>query len=76
MLGGGVACNSQLRIRFTRLADHHAIPGYISSPQLSTDNAAMIAAEGLLHLASPPVNALAAAPDIRWKAYRSYLGLV
>src|SRR5713226_758466 len=42
IVSGGVACNSQLRERFSREAG--AYPVYFPSPRLSTDNAAMIAA--------------------------------
>ncbi|MDJ0839097.1 MAG: tRNA (adenosine(37)-N6)-threonylcarbamoyltransferase complex transferase subunit TsaD [Acidobacteriota bacterium] len=52
LLGGGVACNSHLRTEFEALAQSRGLPAFISSPKLSTDNAAMIAAEGwrLFHL--------------------------
>jgi len=46
LLGGGVACNSGLRAGFTALAERVGLPAYVSTPRLSTDNAAMIAAEG------------------------------
>lgn len=42
IVSGGVACNSALRARFTGRA--FPAPAYFPSPQLSTDNAVMIAA--------------------------------
>jgi N6-L-threonylcarbamoyladenine synthase len=46
ILGGGVACNSELRRDAKALAESIAIPLYYPSPILTTDNAAMIAAAG------------------------------
>ena len=46
LLGGGVACNSGLRRAFEALAKQAGLPAMMTSPVLSTDNAAMIAAEG------------------------------
>lgn len=46
LLGGGVACNSLLRQRFADLAGKSGLPCFLTSPIFSTDNAAMIAAEG------------------------------
>jgi len=44
IVSGGVACNSQLRERFS--ANELGFPVYFPSPALCTDNAAMIAAAG------------------------------
>ncbi len=41
---GGVAANNELRQTFERQAAHEGLPVYFPSRQLSTDNAAMIAA--------------------------------
>ncbi len=46
LLGGGVACNSGLRHGISQLGEKLRLPVFITSPKLSTDNAAMIAAEG------------------------------
>jgi len=47
---GGVACNRELRKRFAQEAQEHGISAHLPPPSLSTDNAAMIAAAGWLHL--------------------------
>ncbi|MFQ5743516.1 MAG: tRNA (adenosine(37)-N6)-threonylcarbamoyltransferase complex transferase subunit TsaD, partial [Acidobacteriota bacterium] len=44
VVAGGVAANRALRRRMSALADDNGLPLYLSSPELSTDNAAMIAA--------------------------------
>ncbi|MGH8598088.1 MAG: tRNA (adenosine(37)-N6)-threonylcarbamoyltransferase complex transferase subunit TsaD, partial [Gammaproteobacteria bacterium] len=46
ILGGGVACNSELRVAVKQLAEEIMVPAYIPSPIYTTDNAAMIAAAG------------------------------
>jgi N6-L-threonylcarbamoyladenine synthase len=46
ILGGGVACNSELRREAKALASAFGLPLYYPSPVLTTDNAAMIAAAG------------------------------
>lgn len=46
LLGGGVACNTHLRQAFRALGAERRLPTFMTSPVLSTDNAAMIAAEG------------------------------
>jgi len=46
-VGGGVACNSELRTRMTEAGAAHGLPVYIPPLALCTDNAAMIA--GLAH---------------------------
>jgi N6-L-threonylcarbamoyladenine synthase len=45
-VSGGVACNSLLRARFAEAAKARAVQVFFPSPELSTDNAAMIAAAG------------------------------
>jgi N6-L-threonylcarbamoyladenine synthase len=46
-VAGGVSANSRLREEITRHGDAREIPTFVPSLQLSTDNAAMIAAAGL-----------------------------
>ena len=46
VLGGGVAANSELQTTITSTAESRGITVYIPSPQLCTDNAAMIAYVG------------------------------
>ena len=50
LLSGGVACNGRLRDDFERVARDEGLKFYVPSPQYTTDNAAMIAAAGFLHL--------------------------
>jgi len=50
VLAGGVACNASLRSAAQTAADDRGIPLYLPSKDLSTDNAAMIAAAGFFHL--------------------------
>jgi tRNA N6-adenosine threonylcarbamoyltransferase len=52
---GGVACNSLLRERFCQAAQEHNFKVFFPSPQLSTDNAAMIAAAGYYKLLTGPL---------------------
>lgn len=47
ILCGGVARNRKLRRDFEETARKHGIPPFIPSPELCTDNAAMVAALGL-----------------------------
>ena len=44
ILCGGVARNKKLRRDFARFAHKIQLPSYIPSPELCTDNAAMVAA--------------------------------
>jgi N6-L-threonylcarbamoyladenine synthase len=60
MVSGGVACNSLLRHRFTRL---EGLPVTFPSPALSTDNAAMIAAAAYPKLVAGRFSALDLAAD-------------
>ena len=62
LVTGGVAGNRRLRRAFREAAAEHDRDFYVPSPQYTTDNAAMIAAAGFLHLergryADPRVNA-------------------
>ena len=50
LVSGGVACNSLLRARFAAEAERVGLRVAFPSPQLSTDNAAMIAAAGYFKL--------------------------
>ena len=49
-VSGGVACNRELRERFAVEASTRDFLAHFPPPSLSTDNAAMIAAAGWLHL--------------------------
>jgi N6-L-threonylcarbamoyladenine synthase len=51
VLGGGVVANTRLRKLMTRRAEDEGIELRIPSPELSTDNAAMIACAGYYRLA-------------------------
>lgn len=50
LVTGGVACNSRLRTAFDETAKREGLTVYFPSPRYTTDNAAMIAAAGFLHL--------------------------
>lgn len=50
LVSGGVACNSLLRTRFAAAGKSQALQVLFPSPELSTDNAAMIAAAGYYKL--------------------------
>ncbi len=71
LLGGGVACNSGLRLALTTLGQQVALPVYLTSPVLSTDNAAMIAAEGWALYREGRMAEMGLAADIRMKPYDS-----
>jgi len=51
-VSGGVACNSELRRSFAQAARRQGFSVFFPSPELSTDNAAMIAAAGYFKLAA------------------------
>ena len=50
LVSGGVACNSLLRTRSAKAARAEALEAFFPSLELSTDNAAMIAAAGYYKL--------------------------
>jgi len=50
LVTGGVACNGRLRREFDSAARKAGLALYVPSPRYTTDNAAMIAAAGFLHL--------------------------
>jgi len=50
LITGGVACNGRLRGAFRKAAKREGLELFLPSPQYTTDNAAMIAAAGFLHL--------------------------
>jgi N6-L-threonylcarbamoyladenine synthase len=50
LVTGGVSCNSRLRSAFADLGTSEGLRVCIPSPAYTTDNAAMIAAAGFLHL--------------------------
>jgi N6-L-threonylcarbamoyladenine synthase len=50
LLAGGVACNRRLRRAFLDAAAEHGLSVFMPSPAYTTDNAAMIAEAGFLHL--------------------------
>lgn len=50
VLAGGVACNTRLRIRLKKMAEENGLKVFIPSPNLCTDNAAMIAVVGDYYL--------------------------
>ena len=50
LVSGGVACNSRLRRAFAETAKRRGLQVFFPSPPYTTDNAAMIAAAGFLHL--------------------------
>ncbi len=49
VLAGGVAANTELRTRMTRMAAHRGVDLYLPAAEFCTDNAAMIAAAGYHH---------------------------
>jgi N6-L-threonylcarbamoyladenine synthase len=65
ILCGGVARNSKLREQFLELAENRGVPGYVPSPELCTDNAAMVAALAFEKLKNDPSPGL----DLTLNAY-------
>jgi N6-L-threonylcarbamoyladenine synthase len=65
-VSGGVACNLELRRRFASEAEGMGLRAHFPPPSLSTDNAAMIAAAGWLHLRRGEISGwdLSADPDL------------
>jgi len=49
-ISGGVSCNQALRESMGRMAEEEGLALHVATPVLSTDNAAMIGAAGLLRL--------------------------
>jgi N6-L-threonylcarbamoyladenine synthase len=66
VLCGGVAANRGLRERFGELAEAQGVPLYVSPPELSTDNAAMIAGAGHRRLGMRDADPLALAARASW----------
>lgn len=64
IVSGGVACNGALRAKAAEVAGKLAIPAYFPSKQLSTDNAAMIAAAGYARLKNGKRDGLDMTADI------------
>lgn len=52
IIGGGVSANTHIRFALKQLADSEGFSLFIPNRNLSTDNALMIAATGLLHIAN------------------------
>jgi N6-L-threonylcarbamoyladenine synthase len=50
LVAGGVACNRRLRAAFEDAASRWGLSVFLPSPKYTTDNAAMIAGAGFLHL--------------------------
>lgn len=69
LLGGGVACNSGLRAGMQSLGEAQGLAVFLSAKSLSTDNAAMIAAEGWRLFAKNQLAGLDLTADITTKAY-------
>ena len=65
-IAGGVAANSALRAAVTDLAAQFGVVAHVPSLAMCTDNAAMIAAAGLSHLARGATSALHASADPNW----------
>jgi N6-L-threonylcarbamoyladenine synthase len=63
LVTGGVACNRRLRLGFAEAAEAHGLSIFIPSPRYTTDNAAMIAAAGFLHLEHGRLAPLSVAAD-------------
>jgi len=64
---GGVACNSRLRRAFAAVAAERELLVHFPAPRYTTDNAAMIAAAGFLHLERGRLAALDATADANLK---------
>jgi N6-L-threonylcarbamoyladenine synthase len=64
IVAGGVACNEELRAASNGASERLGIPVYFPSKQLSTDNAAMIAAAGFAKLARGETSKLYMTADV------------
>jgi len=64
IVAGGVACNLALRNAAQAAADTLGVPVYFPSKHLSTDNAAMIAAAGAVHLAEGKSSDMSMTADV------------
>ncbi|HRR26667.1 MAG TPA: tRNA (adenosine(37)-N6)-threonylcarbamoyltransferase complex transferase subunit TsaD [Acidobacteriota bacterium] len=62
-VSGGVSCNQALRTRFLEVFGREGLPVYFPRPELTTDNAAMIAGAALLHLSRGRRDGWDLAPD-------------
>jgi N6-L-threonylcarbamoyladenine synthase len=62
-VAGGVSANSRLRQELARRGEAREIPTFVPSLELSTDNAAMIAAAGLRKLRAGAISSLAMNAD-------------
>jgi N6-L-threonylcarbamoyladenine synthase len=76
LLGGGVACNRALRRAFVDLGEECGVSAFLTSPVLSTDNAAMIAAEGWRLVRSGYQPSAHWGPDLSLRAHDAIAPLV
>lgn len=67
VVAGGVACNRRLRQAFARAAAEQGLRIHVPSPEYTTDNAAMIAAAGFLHLERGETAGLDLGADPSWQ---------
>jgi N6-L-threonylcarbamoyladenine synthase len=67
MVSGGVACNRLLRAYFSEGFRRVQLPVYFPSPELSTDNAAMIAAAGFPKLVGGEFADMGLNADVNFK---------
>ena len=65
-IAGGVAANSALRAAVVELAAEFGVVAHVPSLAMCTDNAAMIAAAGISHLARGAQSALQSSADPNW----------
>ncbi|MDE2282499.1 MAG: tRNA (adenosine(37)-N6)-threonylcarbamoyltransferase complex transferase subunit TsaD [Actinomycetales bacterium] len=65
-IAGGVAANSALRASVAAIAAQYGIAAHVPSLAMCTDNAAMIAAAGISHLARGQRSDLAVSADPNW----------
>src|SRR3989344_8500525 len=60
VVGGGVIANKHIRKMFENLANQYSIPLYLPIPEITGDNALMIALAGALNTTKPSVEGLVA----------------